>query len=90
MEKGIEDERSSFVVIERTPGYLPESEPFETESYQEAGAYANELADELEEQGYICDRSWASNGNYYAIYCQRSDTVVPDLGRYIAVERDER
>lgn len=41
-----------FVAIESTPGYMPEdSEPFETEDYSEAVAYANELADGLEEQG---------------------------------------
>lgn len=78
-----------FIVIESTPGYMPDSEPADFEDYSDAVAYANELADELEEDGYSCDRSWASSGNYYAIKCTRSDTVAPDLGRFIAVERDD-
>lgn len=81
-----------FIVIESTPDYLPDAdEPAEFEDYADAVAYANELADELEEQGYECDRSWASSGNYYAIKCAlpREDRVAPDLGRFIAVERDE-
>lgn len=76
-----------FVVIESTPGYMPEADdPAIFDTYAEAVAYANELADELEEQGYETDRSWASSGNYYAIKAERSDTVAPDLGRFIAVE----
>lgn len=35
--------------------------------YANAVAYANELADELEELGYVTDRSWASRDNLYAI-----------------------
>lgn len=84
------EEPTTYVVIESTPGYMPEDcEPFETTEYSEAVAHANELADELEEQGYECDRSWASSGNYYAIKCARPDgsMVAPDLGRFIAVER---
>lgn len=79
-----------FLVIENTPGYMPDTdEPVEFEEYTDATAYANELADELEEQGYECDRGWAAEGNLLAIYCTRSDTIAPDLGRYIAVERAE-
>lgn len=80
-----------FVVIENTPGHMPDAdEPGGFEEYSDAVAYANELADELEEQGYECDRDWASSGNYYAIKCQlpREATVAPDLGRFIAVEHD--
>jgi hypothetical protein len=83
-------QQDSWIVVESTPGYMPESgEPAEFTEYAEAVAYANELADELEEQGYSTDRGWASSGNYFAIKAERSDTVAPDLGRLIAVERDE-
>lgn len=80
----------NYIVIESTPGYMPEAdEPAEFDNYADAVAYANELADELEEQGYTTDRSWASRDNYYAIKAERTDTVAPDLGRYIEVARDE-
>jgi hypothetical protein len=80
-------EAQQFIVIESTPGYMPEDdEPAIFAEYADAVAHANELADELEEQGYATDRSWASGGNYYAIKAERSDTVAPDLGRFIAVE----
>lgn len=96
------DQTNTYVVIERavghvwprvpTPGYMPgDCDPLVTDDYAEACAYANELADELEELGYECDRGWASAGNYYAIKCTlpREATVAPDLGRYIAVELAE-
>jgi hypothetical protein len=75
-----------FIVIENTPGYLPESEPVEFETYDAAVAYAHELADELEEQGYRTDRGWASSANLLAIGAARDGR---DLGRFIAVERAE-
>lgn len=75
---------NSWIVIENTPGYMPDAD---FEEYSEAVEYANELADALETQGYKCDRSWASSGNYYAIMCElpREATIAPDLGRLIAV-----
>jgi hypothetical protein len=79
----------TFYVVENTPGYMPDAdEPADFEEYSEAVAYANELADELEEQGFVCDRSYASSGNYYAIYCVETEGIAR-LGRYIAVERAE-
>jgi hypothetical protein len=79
-----------FVVIENTPGYTPDSDdPFITDDYSAAVDYADKLADELEGQGYLCDRAWASSSNYYAIHCTRPDAVATDLGRYIAVEQTE-
>jgi hypothetical protein len=76
-----------WIVIENTPGYLPDDDdPFETDDYHEACEHAESLAVELEEQGYDCDRSWASSGNYFAISCTRDER---DLGRWIAVERVE-
>jgi hypothetical protein len=82
------EEISMWVVIESTPGYLPESEPAEFDEYADAVAYAHELADELEEQGYQCDRGWASSGNYLAIHCT-DPGKIHDLGRTIAIERDD-
>ena len=74
-----------FLVIENTPGYLPDAdEPAEFDTYAEGVAYANELADELEEQGYECDRSWASSQNTYCISCTTSEKIH-DLGRVIEV-----
>lgn len=80
---------TSWCVTESTPGYMPDDDPAIFTEYSEATAYANELADELEEQGYTCDRGWASSGNYFAVHCTRDDTVAPDLGRCIAVEQCE-
>ncbi len=77
-----------YTVVENTPGYLPESEPADFEEYADAVAYANELADELEEQGYVTDRSWASRDNYYAIQATTSERIH-DLGRVIEVIREE-
>jgi site-specific DNA-cytosine methylase len=80
----------SFVVIENTPGYMPEDcDPGIFDNYADAVAHANALCDELEEAGYTVDRSLASSGNYFAAHATRADTVAPDLGRYVAVERDE-
>ena len=80
---------SGYIVIENTPGYMPESDdPFVTQSYEEAVRYANELADELEEQGYTVDRSWASADNYTCIHATKPDEPH-DLGRVIQVMNHE-
>ena len=79
---------AAFYVIENTPGYLPDAEPVDFDDYADAVAYAHELADELEEQGYVTNRSWASADNLLCIEAHRTDTVAPDLGRFIAIERD--
>lgn len=79
----------TYIVIENTPGYLPESEPADFDNYVDACGYANQLADELEEQGYTTDRAWASSTNHYAIRAERTDTVAPDLGRIIEVVLDQ-
>jgi hypothetical protein len=71
-----------WLVIESTPGYMPDSEPADFDEYADAVSYADERT------GYTCDRSWASSGNYDAISCTRPD-AEHDLGRWIAVERDE-
>lgn len=78
-----------YIVIESTPGYMPDAdEPATFEEYADAVEYVNELADELESQGYSTDRGYASADNLYAVYATRGDTVAPDLGRFIAVEVD--
>lgn len=45
-----------YVVVENTPGCLPESEPFECETIQEAWAVASEKAVELLEFDYAVSR----------------------------------
>lgn len=78
-----------FYVVEHTPGYLPDAdEPAVFDTYADGVAYANELADELEADGYNCDRAWASSQNTYAIYCTTEDKIE-DLGRYIEVLQEE-
>lgn len=78
---------TEFTVVENTPGYLPESESPTFTDYDDAVAYANSLADELEEAGYTTDRSVASRDNYYAISATTGETH--DLGRSIEVIREE-
>lgn len=85
----VETKPDHFYVIENTPGYLPDDdEPFETDSYVDAVAYANQLADELEEQGYETDRSWASQDNLYAIHATTAEKMH-DLGRNIEIVRSD-
>ena len=78
----------TYLVIENTPGYMPDVEPAEFDDYAEAVAYANELADELEEEGYTTDRGWASRDNFYAINATHWDRIH-DLGRTIEVTLDQ-
>jgi hypothetical protein len=81
---------TGFIVIESTPGYMPDSDdPFVTTDWDAAVEYANSLADELEEQGYTCDRSLVSDNFYCEIHCERGDMVAPDLGRTIEIVRNE-
>jgi len=77
-----------YLVIENTPGYMPDSEPAEFAEYTDAVSYANELADDLEEEGYTTDRSWASRDNGYAINATTTEKIH-DLGRTIEVVRGE-
>jgi hypothetical protein len=77
-----------YLVIENTPGYLPDSDPAEFTEYADAVAYANELADELEDQGFTTDRSWASRDNYYAISAT-DPNKTHDLGRTIEIVLDQ-
>jgi hypothetical protein len=82
--------RPRFVVIESTPGYLPEDDdPLVTDSYEEAVEEVNRICDELEDAGYVVDRSWASQDNLYAAHAERPDMVAPDLGRTVQIIREE-
>lgn len=78
--------QEAYVVIESTPGYLPDAEPADFVDYSDAVAYANELCNELVKAGYSVDRSWASRDNYFAAYAERD---ADDLGRYVEVIRDD-
>lgn len=70
-----------YVVIENTPGYLPDSEPAEFGLWDEAVDYAESLARELEEDGYAVFRS-EDIGRYWVA---RADRGGRDLGRVIEV-----
>ena len=84
-----------YVVIENTPGYMPEDcEPFVSSDYQEcvrvmremADSYADDLRDELEDEGYAVevDHGYASSSNLAAAAV--TDDRPHSLGRYFAVE----
>lgn len=77
----------NYIVIENTPGYLPEEDdPFITDDYSAAVAYMNERADENDpDANYRVERGWASGNNYAAVMVW-DDAKTHDLGRYIGVE----
>lgn len=90
-----------FVVIENTPGYLPEDDdPPTFAEYADAVAYMNErvaeyveqLEDDLEgeNEGHTVDvnEGCASSANYSATYV--TTTRPHDLGRWFAVENLEQ
>ncbi len=83
---------TSFIVIENTPGYLPEDDdPFVTDDYSAAVTYMNERAEALAE--FIAEGEgkpeisvgWASPNNYAAVMVY-DHSREHDLGRYIGVE----
>lgn len=80
---------TSFIIVENTPGYLPEDDdPFVTDDYSAAVAYMNERADEYanDESGvYSVEYGAASQNNFAAVIIHDS-SKSHDLGRYIAVE----
>ena len=78
----------SYLVIENTPGYMPDDESAEFDEYADAVDYANALADELEDNGYEVDRSWASRDNSFAINAT-TPAKIHDLGRTIEVVQSE-
>jgi hypothetical protein len=65
-----------YIVIENTPGYLPDSEPVEFTNKHDAYSYAADLAKELSEMGY---NVVGKNGEYLAQHPDREY----DLGRVI-------
>jgi hypothetical protein len=82
----------TYVVIENTPGYLPEEdEPFITDDYAAAVAYMNQRVEEyaafVDEGEGSADIQWgiASQGNYAAAYVVDT-TREHDLGRWFSVE----
>lgn len=81
-----------YVVIENTPGYLPEEdEPFTTDDYSEAVEYLNARAAEYEQDesgDFTVEYGWASSANFAAVYVTDHSKTY-DLGRYIAIERDD-
>ncbi len=78
-----------YVVIENTPGYMPEDDdPATFEDYADAVAYLNERAAEYADDpdgNYRVEFGWASSGNYAAVMVWDDDRTH-DLGRYIGVE----
>lgn len=78
-----------FVVIESTPGYLPEDDdPPTFNDYADAVANLNDRCKEYEEDpdgNFEVEYGWASSGNYAAAVIRDRDRMH-DLGRWIAVE----
>lgn len=66
-----------YVVMENTPGYMPDTEPAEFANRREVGQYALSLARELREQGYRV------TGNMREGYYAERD--ADDLGRIIKI-----
>jgi hypothetical protein len=84
---------SRFVVIENTPGYLPDDDdPPTFDEYADAVAYLNERAAEYAddpdaEPPYRVEHGWASADNLAAVMVY-DDSKTHDLGRYIGIEID--
>ncbi len=76
-----------YVVIENTPGYLPEEDdPFVTDDYQAAVEYMNErLAELVEQMDAVVIHGYASSANLAAAMVEFPDRSH-DLGRWIGVE----
>jgi len=74
-----------FMVMEYTPGYMPESEPVQFETLEDAKPYLAALRDELYEEGYgLVDE--ATDGWFIFSYYQKDEN---DLGRMVVCEREE-
>lgn len=67
----------TYIVIESTPGYLPDTEPASFTNKREAQQYALALARELRELGYKV------TGNMHIGYYAERDQ--DDLGRIIKI-----
>ena len=80
-----------YVVVENTPGYLPDDgDPFVTADYGAAVEYlygrAAEFADDPD-GSFRVEFGWASGDNLAAVMVW-DDEKVHDLGRYIGIEID--
>jgi len=71
-----------WLVIENTPGYLPETDPMPFWTRKEAESYARSLKEELRDLGYKVYGS-AKRGYYYAQLHEN------DLGRVIEIVKCE-
>ena len=67
-----------YHVIENTPGYLPDSDPYITTRRADAERVASSLARELREDGY---KTWGS-ARSWSIHAERDSS---DLGRVIEI-----
>ena len=67
--------RRHYVVIENTPGYLPESEPATFRSKAAAQSYMLDLQSELREQGF--HRSYGSSKEGYIEMIEKSKHALP-------------
>lgn len=78
-----------FVVIENTPGYLPDDDdPPTFEDYSDAVGYLNERAAEYaddESGNFTVEYGWASSANLAAVAIS-DNSKMHDLGRFIAIE----
>lgn len=80
-----------YVVIENTPGYLPDEEPAEFVDYGEAVEFLNERAETYAQDpdgDFTVNYGVASCDNLAAIYIT-DNNKTHDLGRWIAIERVE-
>lgn len=72
---------AKFVVVENTPGYLPESEPIEHDNMSSCQLTIREIINELKELGYhVVVRTTTY------VYLERN---ARDLGRVIEILRME-
>lgn len=73
-----------YVVVENTPGCLPESDPIECETYADARRAALAIVKELRADGYYC-----TGNQVFGWMCHR--TLSPgrldpdDLGRVVEI-----
>jgi len=71
---------TSYIVIENTPGCLPEAEPVEFDTRSEAVSFANSLLLELRELGYRVKRNghlrWQATQHHL------------DVGRVVEVRKE--
>lgn len=78
-----------FIVIENTPGYLPDdTDPGVYDTFQEALEAAKTLEAELIDMGYTQEGSTIQEANYYQSYWT-TEEKMHDLGRVIEIMEAE-